>query len=442
MAHLTQSHSIQAQSILKPVQPKKPARSFLPNARSAKASHAQTPPTPAKLSPQFRLKQRYALAKSELQHVYLLGQPHRSHTLAEQALFVQSYRSVLDLLNVFYAQAAGQVPRETEQQLQQQYAQAMELLKLFYEQAQQPPDAWKQGQRLFFDLYVRAQEPQELQKPQLQQAHAPVPAVTPSVPSNVPQTPAMTPPRVPSPARPLTTPAPATPVSSPDQAACRPWSPEELRKVQQAMAHASVPPQAGLPSPAQISQVVPSVAQPSQQPPMIVPANAQVFSGGGSTPQNAALGKPLPAQPAQAHVRQTEDSRSQQRYQRDRHPWNPNLSRRDYLIHERAQLEREVERVLGHTDALNHQWQFLEERKAHLTRDKALVPAKETLSFVVRRLIKIPLPSAARQVSYQQARLQQEEVWLHKQILTVNARYETLLREITIIDTELAILPV
>src|SRR5260370_517687 len=165
MATFTQSQKDQvlAERVFTSTPPKKSFKGFFlveNPPKTPKTQQAQTPLTPAQTQVQVPLKQRYAQAKHELQRLYQQAQPKQQHTLAEQAVFVQTYRSAVELLEVFYSQATGQLSRETEQQLQQRYTQAVELLKLFYSQAQQPPDAWKQSQRMFFDIYVQAQEPQ------------------------------------------------------------------------------------------------------------------------------------------------------------------------------------------------------------------------------------------------------------------------------------------
>ena len=439
----------------KPSQSVAPAKWFLLEKQPAMPSpQASTPSISSSPSAQENLKECYEQAKRDLSRLYKQAKPQQQHTPAEQMLFEQSHRDVVEQLEVLYAQAMGQQALQPKQQLQERYAQTMATLRLFSRLVQQSPDAFAQLKQRFYQIYVQAQK----QRPQVMKPHVkvPVPQFAPKVstppPSSTEKTPSPTPP-----VRPVTSIA----SSSLDESLCRSWTPGELQRLQHAQQTPPLtaclpqwvkpqepvsPPQQSIRLQRQVPQSPRSIRpqgngpqtslrQTPQQDQPAVPAQQGIPSNG--TPPS-----PAPTSPASVNHVQANDFRSAQRSsQRDRQQsWDPRASRREYLLRERTFLEREVQHVLGNADALNQRWQCWRVQKAQLEQDKGSVPVKEAFSFVVRRLVKIPLPSAARNISYRESRLNQEFTWLSQQAIAINARYAALLEEVKIIDTELDML--
>jgi hypothetical protein len=296
------------------------------------------------------------------------------------------------------------------------------------------------------------------QRPHVMKPHVKVPVpqlasqVSTPPPSGTEKTPSPTPP-----ARPGT----SISSSSLDESLCRSWTSGELQRLQHAQqtppltarlpqwvkpqGHVSPPPQSIRPQ-GQVPQSPRSIrpqGNVQQTSPRLTPQQGQpVVQAQQGISSQVTPPSPAPTYPATGNDTQTNHARSSQRsFQRDRQQsWDPRASRREYLLRERTFLEREVQRVLGNAEALNQRWQCWHVQKAQLEQDKRSVPVKEAFSFVVRRLVKIPLPSAARNISYRESRLTQECTWLSQQAIAINARYAALLEEIKVIDTELEML--
>lgn len=452
----------------KPSQPVAPAKWFLLDKQPATPiQQVSTPPIPLPQSAQETLKECYEQARHDLSRLYKQAKPQQQHTPAEQMLFEQSHRDVVGQLEILYAQAIGQQALQPKQQLQDCYAQTMATLRLFSRLVQQSPDAFAQLKQRFYQIYVQAQK----QRPQVMKPHVKVPV--PQIASKVSTPPPSSTGKTPSPT-PLVRPAMSVSSSSLDESICRPWKPEELQRLQQVhQVPSSVPqlpqwvkPQENVSQPSPSARPQGQVSQPPQlirpqgivsQPPQSirpqrsVPQAAPRFTPQQSHPavqaqrgtqSNVTSPSPAPTYPTVVNTTQTTNAQSAQRSsQRDRQQsWDPRASRREYLLRERTYLEREVQRVLGNADALSQRWQFWHAQKAQLEQDKGSVPVKEAFSFVVRRLVKIPLPSAARNISYRESRLTQECTWLNQQAIAINARYAALLEEIKVIDTELEML--
>lgn len=421
--------------VAKPKQPSKPAKGFLMDVPHPQKTQQQmkAPSMVSQQPVQTTLKESYERVQQELYQVYKQAKWQVPKTAVDQMSFVQSYKDVLSLLEATYSRGTGQLLPQSEAGWQKCYTETIAMLETFYRKAQQSPEALAQVKRLFFLFYtqVRRNQPR-LVAPHIPLGSSPVPlqAQTPPAinPKHLPIAAKPAQPTVAQPVQPIVVDqaqAAVQPKSALlDLANCRRWTPQELQRFQQGIQA----PQAKPPSSIAQPRVAPSPVN-SQPMPHIPP----------SQPHTQA--SMLPASNAQVNDVWKDNFRSPQpQSQRDRQPWDPRVSRREFLLRERLVLERGLQRDLSNANAVNERWQLWHAHKAQLDRDKAFVPVKEMFSFVARRLVRIPLPSAARQISFREARLNQEATWLQQQAIAINTRYNALLQEIQVIDTELGML--
>ncbi len=439
-------------------------------------AEAEIPPTPEAQPVQVSLKESYERVQQELYQVYKREKSQVPRTPADQMVFVESYREIVEQLKTIYARGTGKQPPLADARWRKCFAEIMAMFQTFYGCAQQSPEALAQIKRLFMRFYTQARK-QQLQAATPQESPVPIQAHNPPPidPQQIPEVAQPVQPAVAKPAQPtsqreaaspdlshyqrptreeqqpLPQAAPACPSSiapppaqpavvkpaqpaarsnaaSPDLSNSRRWTPQEQQQLQQGkQAFPANPPM--------------SIAHPRLSPP---PVNSQPMP---QTPPPIAPSQNFPqmsvvpaSNPPATPVRRDDFRSAPPQYQRDRQSWDPRASRREYLLRERLLLERELQRNLGNANALNERWQLWGAHKTQLERDKAFVPVQEVFSYVARRLIRVPLPSAARQVSFREQRLHQEAIWLQQQAIAINTRHNTLLQEIQLMNTELEML--
>ena len=187
--------------IVKPHPPIKPARGFFRDIRPTKAKpqaptevssapeakvQAEVPPTPETRTVQVSPKESYERVQQELYQVYKQEKRQVPRTPADQMVFVQSYREVVEQLKAIYAQGTGEQPPHSEARWQKCYADTMAMVQTFYGSVQQSSEALAQIKQLFYQFYTQARKKQpQSATPQEAQVSPPAPVQVQNPPPKI-----------------------------------------------------------------------------------------------------------------------------------------------------------------------------------------------------------------------------------------------------------------
>ena len=139
---------------------------------------------------------------------------------------------------------------------------------------------------------------------------------------------------------------------------------------------------------------------------------------------------------AQRYQQQQRSNGSWQSRQQQQSGFQSNSSsyRRARLVEERLRLQREMERTTVKLDALAARWDLWRQRRAALDGRRPLALAQTAASLLGVRY----LPPIARQWEYESLRLNQERQWLENQGIAIHFTLDALAREMSLIETEIA----